>query len=55
MLNKISINFNFWFYAMVFSLIVYILIKFLEKKTKAEPGTAGAKLFTMDSISPDAN
>jgi protein-S-isoprenylcysteine O-methyltransferase Ste14 len=55
MLNKISINFNFWFYAMVFSLIAYILIKFWEKKTKAEPGTAAAKLFTMDSISPGAN
>lgn len=31
-LNKISINFNFWFYSMVLALFNYILIKLLEKK-----------------------
>lgn len=45
--NKISINFNFWFYAMVFSILAYIVIKLIEKKT--ERGTGSAKLFTIKS------
>ncbi len=55
MLNKISINFNFWFYAMVFSLSVYILIKLVEKNNNSKPGSVGAKLLTMNSNSHDSN
>ena len=36
-MKKISIKFNFWFYAMIFSLVAYILIKLLEKKYSHEP------------------
>ena len=49
MLNKISINFNFWFYAMLFSLITYILIKFIGKNKTSDTDATGAKLFTMNS------
>ncbi len=55
MRNKISINFNFWFYAMVFSLIAYILIKLLEKNYNSEPDESGAKLLTMNSNSHNSD
>ncbi len=47
-LNKFSIEFNFWFYAMALSLLAYLLIKILEKSNISEPDPGGAKLFTMD-------
>ena len=50
-LNKVSIRFNFWFYAMVFSLVIYILIKLLEKNKNCEPDSSGAKLVSMNSNS----
>jgi len=53
MLKKISINFNFWFYAMVFGLVAYLLIKLSEKKIKVDPDGA-AKLFSIDNNSPNA-
>jgi protein-S-isoprenylcysteine O-methyltransferase Ste14 len=53
--KNVSIHFNFWFYAMIFSLALYIIIKILEKNSKAEPDTNGARVFTIDSISNDAS
>ena len=54
-MNKLSINFNFWFYAMVFSLFSYVLIKLSEKNNNSEPDSTDAKLFTMNSNSHNSN
>ena len=54
-LNKISIHFNFWFYALAFSLFAYILIKIIEKKAKAKIGSTDAKLFIMNNNTNNSN
>ena len=48
-MNKFLIKFNFWLFAMIFSLIAYILIKLLEKIYTHVPNSGDAKLFTMNS------
>lgn len=50
MLKTISINFNFWFYAMVFGVVAYLLIKLSEKKIKVDPSGV-VKLFSIDNNS----
>ncbi len=48
-MNKLSINFNFWFYAMVFSLFSYVLIKLIEKNAKTKIGSTDARLFIINN------
>lgn len=41
-LSKISIGLNFWFYSMIGSLFIYVLIKLAEKSKNTGPGTNAA-------------
>lgn len=52
MLRRISIQYNFWFYAMAVSLSAYILIKVSEKITRDGRSTTGRNLFTQN-VDPD--
>lgn len=54
-LKKLSIEFNFWFYAMALSLFAYLLIKISEYSKTSEPDPGGAKLFTMDINKHNSN
>lgn len=51
-LSKISIRFNFWFYSMIVSLFIYVLIKLAEKTKSSRSGTNATILFMQKKI-PD--
>jgi protein-S-isoprenylcysteine O-methyltransferase Ste14 len=55
MLNRISIRFNFWFYAMLVSLLAYVLIKFLEKRETPEQDTSATILFMQNKDSGNSD
>ncbi len=46
-LRKIYVQFNFWFYALTFSLVVYLLLIVFGKNKFNDTASEGAKLFTM--------
>jgi protein-S-isoprenylcysteine O-methyltransferase Ste14 len=55
MSGTISIRFNFWFYSMLVSLLIYVLIKFAEKGKGSRPDTTATILFMQKKVAGNSN